>query len=73
MEIVCVGPVTAAAVRERGLPVHGVAADASVGGIVAAVIASRAAQSASGAIGADRPSAPLNGGADAIPSRREQR
>lgn len=41
--IVCVGPVTAAAVRDQGLPVDAVAADASAAGIVAAVIAWRAA------------------------------
>jgi uroporphyrinogen III methyltransferase/synthase len=37
-QIVCVGPVTAAAVRDLGLPVHAVAPDPSVEGIVDAVI-----------------------------------
>ncbi|MFM9107970.1 MAG: hydroxymethylbilane synthase [Chloroflexota bacterium] len=35
--VVCVGPVTAAEARERGLPVDAVAVDASVEGLVAAV------------------------------------
>jgi hypothetical protein len=52
--------------------VHGVAADASVDGIVDAVIASRAARSKPGTL-ADQSGGVLNGGADAVPSRREQR
>ncbi|MCC6315308.1 MAG: hydroxymethylbilane synthase [Thermomicrobiales bacterium] len=39
--IVCVGPVTAVAVRELGLPVHAEAADASVPGLVDAVMQAR--------------------------------
>lgn len=41
-EVVCVGPVTAAAAREMGLPVRIVAEDASVTGIVEALVRSRA-------------------------------
>lgn len=41
--IVCVGPVTAAAVRDQGLPVHAVAGDASAAGIVEALVAWRTA------------------------------
>ena len=43
LEIVCVGPVTAAAVRAQGLPVHAVAGDASAAGIVEALVTWRAA------------------------------
>lgn len=56
-EIICVGPVTAAAVEERGLPVHGIADDASVEGIVDAILARRAASADTAPAGAIRVSA----------------
>jgi uroporphyrinogen III methyltransferase/synthase len=69
VEIVCVGPVTAAAVRERGLPVHAVATDASVTGIVGALIDRHAARSWTNGSGAERSGTALNGAASAV--RRE--
>ncbi|MBA2518124.1 MAG: hydroxymethylbilane synthase [Chloroflexia bacterium] len=46
MDVICVGAVTADAARAQGLAVHGIARDASVAGIVAALVARRAAGAA---------------------------
>ncbi|MDQ3695217.1 MAG: hydroxymethylbilane synthase [Chloroflexota bacterium] len=52
MDVICVGAVTADAARARGLTVHGIARDASVAGIVAALVARRSAAAAIPAKGA---------------------
>ena len=50
-DVVCVGPVTAAAAREFGLPVHVVADDPTPRGVVEALVRHRAERLASGASG----------------------